>query len=118
LTKNNKHFNYINYKISFMKKRLPNLCPSCGHVLTVRQFACESCQTTVEGTFALPLLARLSAEDQTLVLSLIKTSGSLKQLASQYGVSYPTIRNRLDELIHQIHSMEDAALNEGQELRE
>ena len=101
-----------------MTKRLPNLCPSCGHVLTVRQFACESCQTTVEGSFGLPLLARLSAEEQAFVVRLIKTSGSLKQLASQYGVSYPTIRNRLDELIHQIHRMEEAALNEGREQQE
>jgi hypothetical protein len=88
------------------QKRLPNLCPSCGETLTVRQFACQGCQTTVEGTFSLPLLARLSAEEQDFALSIIKTSGNLKQLASQYGVSYPTIRNRLDELIGQIVNME------------
>jgi hypothetical protein len=89
-----------------MQKRLPNLCPSCGHALTVRRFGCDGCDTIVEGTFGLPLLARLSPEDQALVLSLIKTSGSLKDMAREYGVSYPTIRNRLDELIEQVERME------------
>jgi hypothetical protein len=92
-----------------MQKRLPNVCPSCGDALSVRQFACQNCHTTVEGTFGLPLLARLSAEQQQFALSIIKTSGNLKQLASQYGVSYPTIRNRLDELINHIEGLESAA---------
>jgi hypothetical protein len=97
-----------------MEKRLPNLCPSCGHTLTVRRFGCDRCETTVEGVFGLPLLARLSADDQALVVSLIKASGSLKALASHYGVSYPTIRNRLDELIHHVESMENELENGGQ----
>ncbi len=97
-----------------MEKRLPNLCPSCGHTLTVRRFGCGSCDTAVEGTFGLPVLARLTAEDQALVISLIKTSGSLKDMAREYGVSYPTIRNRLDELIKQVESMETATKNAGE----
>jgi len=90
-----------------MNSRLPNLCPSCGDVLTVRRFECEHCATIVEGAFGLPLLARLSAEDQALVINLIKSSGSLKQLASLYGVSYPTIRNRLDDLINEVERIEN-----------
>jgi hypothetical protein len=97
-----------------MEKRLPNLCPSCGHTLTVRRFGCDSCDTAVEGTFGLPVLARLTAEDQALVISLIKTSGSLKDMAREYGVSYPTIRNRLDELIKQVESMETATKTAGE----
>jgi hypothetical protein len=97
-----------------MDKRLPNLCPSCGRTLTVRRFGCDNCETTVEGTFGLPILARLSAEDQALVVSLIKTSGSLKDMAREYGVSYPTIRNRLDELIEQVERMETEAKEGGQ----
>lgn len=96
-----------------MEKRLPNLCPSCSHPLTVRRFGCDACETAVEGSFGLPVLARLSAEDQALVVSLIKTSGSLKDMAREYGVSYPTIRNRLDELIKQVGSMENETRKEG-----
>jgi hypothetical protein len=97
-----------------MEKRLPNLCPSCSHTLTVRRFGCDSCDTAVEGTFSLPVLARLTPEDQALVVSLIKTSGSLKDMAREYGVSYPTIRNRLDELIKQVESMETATKTAGE----
>lgn len=97
-----------------MEKRLPNLCPSCSSPLTVRRFGCDHCETTVEGVFGLPVLARLSADDQALVLSLIKTSGSLKDMAREYGVSYPTIRNRLDELIKHVESMENETKKGGQ----
>lgn len=90
-----------------MQRRLPNLCPSCGHTLTVRRFGCDACDTAVEGVFGLPLLARLPADDQALVVALIKASGSLKDLAREYGVSYPTIRNRLDELINQVQRLEN-----------
>ncbi|MCL5268991.1 MAG: DUF2089 domain-containing protein [bacterium] len=96
-----------------MEKKLPNVCPSCGRGLTVRRFECERCGTSVEGAFGLPLLARLSPVDQTLVVSLIKASGSLKELARQYGVSYPTVRNRLDELIGRIEKLESEPIEGG-----
>jgi len=85
---------------------LPIRCPSCGHVLDVVRLGCPACSTAVEGTFGLPLLARLDPEDQTFVLNLVKSSGSLKDLAKLYGVSYPTIRNRLDALIARIGDAE------------
>ena len=94
------------------EKKLPILCPSCARVLKVRRFECGHCATSVEGAFELPLLARLSSEDQTLVVSLIKASGSLKQLAGQYGVSYPTVRNRLDELIQRVTALESELANQ------
>ena len=87
---------------------LPTRCPSCGHVLDVARLGCPACNTVVEGAFSLPLLARLDPEDQTLVLNLVKSSGSLKDLARLYGVSYPTIRNRLDALIERIREAETA----------
>ena len=88
------------------KKRLPISCPSCHQVLRVRRLECMGCNTAVEGTFDLPLLAQLDPEDQTLILNLVKSSGSLKDLARLYGVSYPTVRNRLDALIEAIGSLE------------
>lgn len=94
------------------KKQLPIACPSCGVTLTVRRFECEQCGTFVEGAFALPLLARLSPEDQAFVISFLKFSGSLKDLARQYGVSYPTVRNRLDELIGRVQALEPNLVTE------
>jgi hypothetical protein len=57
----------------------------------------------------------ISPEDQLLAISLIKASGSLKAVASQYGVSYPTVRNRLDELIVRITALENEPPSGGQE---
>ncbi|HUU27468.1 MAG TPA: DUF2089 family protein [archaeon] len=83
-------------------KSLPAICPSCQRLLDVRRLECSGCGTAVEGDFDLPLLARLSTEDQEFILNLLKASGSLKELASLYGISYPTIRNRLDSLIEKV----------------
>lgn len=86
---------------------MPAFCPSCGGVVAVRRLECSACGTAVEGSFGLPVLARLTPEDQVFLLSLVKCSGSLKDLAKTYGVSYPTVRNRLDALIDRIKGLEE-----------
>ena len=65
-----------------IKKRLPLQCP------------------------ALPLLARLSEKEQQFVLDFVKSSGSLKDMAKNIGVSYPTVRNILDDLIEKLTKMD------------
>ena len=80
-------------------KRLPVSCPSCGGNLAVRRLFCEKCETEVEGLYSLPSLAALGPDDQEFILEFIKASGSLKDMAGLLGVSYPTVRNRLDEII-------------------
>jgi len=82
-----------------MQGQLPKSCPSCGAGLCVAQLACPGCKTLVSGSYPLPALTRLSDDDQQFALSFILSSGSLKQMARLYGVSYPTVRNRLDDLI-------------------
>ena len=89
---------------------MPAFCPSCNGLLAVRRLECSVCGTAVEGSFALPVLARLTPDDQAFLLNLVKCSGSLKDLARVYGVSYPTVRNRLDALIGRIKALEQQAL--------
>ena len=84
------------------QKILPTICPSCKGLLKVQRLTCISCETSVEGLYDQPVLAQLSGEDQAFILKLIKASGSLKEMASLYGISYPTVRNRLDSLIEKI----------------
>jgi hypothetical protein len=52
----------------------------------------------VEGPFELPPLARLSSEDQTFVAAFVRCHGSIKQMEQLFGVSYPTIKNRLNRI--------------------
>jgi hypothetical protein len=83
-------------------KNLPTTCPSCSGKLAVKRLYCENCQTEVEGLYSLPLLASLSQDDQDFILEFIKASGSLKEMASILKVSYPTVRNRLDDVIEKL----------------
>jgi hypothetical protein len=53
----------------------------------------------VEGQYALPALAALPVEDQEFICEFTRVSGSLKEMAALLKVSYPTVRNRLDEVI-------------------
>jgi hypothetical protein len=56
----------------------------------------------VDGLYPLPALASLGQEDQEFILEFIKASGSLKEMAGILNVSYPTVRNRLDEIIERL----------------
>ena len=83
-------------------KILPTVCPACNSQLKVKSLLCENCDTQIEGLYELPVLAQISAEDQAFLLQFIKASGSLKEMARLLNLSYPTVRNRLDEVIERI----------------
>jgi hypothetical protein len=86
-----------------MNKKLPLKCPSCESHLQVKQLYCENCSTEVTGIFSLPLLSQLNDVDQKFILDFIKASGSLKVMAQNMKLSYPTVRNILDEIIDRIN---------------
>ena len=83
-------------------KRTPSQCPSCDSELVVTRLTCLNCQTEVTGHYRLPPLLRLDPDDQAFVEAFIVASGSLKAMAGQLGVSYPTVRNRLNHIIDQL----------------
>ena len=74
--------------------------------MKVKKLVCHHCDTEVEGLFNFPLLASLNLEDQLFILDFVKTGGSLKEMAAHMKLSYPTIRNQLDEIIERIHSLQ------------
>ena len=94
-------------------KRLPVSCPSCGSKVAVKRLRCEECETEIEGLYTLPPLAALTPDDQEFLLTFIKAGASLKDLAGILKVSYPTVRNRLDDIIEQLKRSE-ASLKEKQ----
>lgn len=89
-----------------MSKRLPLICPSCDSLLKVKQLYCENCETDVTGLYSLPIISQLSIEDQRFILDFVKASGSLKVMAQNMKLSYPTVRNRLDDIINNINNLE------------
>ena len=81
---------------------LPTNCPSCHSQLKVKCLKCENCETEVSGLFDMPVLARLSFEDQQFIQHFVINSGSLKEMSSDLKLSYPTVRNMLNEIITKI----------------
>ena len=88
-----------------MIPKLPIQCPSCTSSLSVSQLSCSECQTIVSGNYTLPILIQLLQEEQDFILQFFMTSGSLKEMAAQMGNSYPTVRNKLDDIINKINQL-------------
>ncbi len=85
---------------------LPVICPGCHAQLKVKCLKCDNCQTEVSGHYELPALALLSDADQQFVLRFVINSGSLKEMATELKLSYPTVRNMLNEIIEKLKSNE------------
>jgi|SRR6185312_3526506 len=92
-----------------MLKKLPHICPSCSSPLRVKSLVCGNCATEVSGEFELPLLASLPLDDQQFILDFVKSSGSLKLMAEKLKLSYPTVRNMLDDIIKRIEKSEKSS---------
>lgn len=81
-------------------------CPSCqGSNLMVSQIDCRTCDTRFEGQFDIPEILQFSAAELNFILSFVKCSGSLKEMSKQFNVSYPTMRNRLNDIIQRIEAI-------------
>ena len=85
-----------------MNKKLPLECPSCNSRLKVKSLVCETCDTSVNGLYDLPVLTSLNMDDQVFITEFVKASGSLKVMAQQLNLSYPTVRNLLDSIINKL----------------
>lgn len=90
---------------NFIKMKLPVICPSCENALGVSVMKCDQCQTEVSGNYHLPLYLKLSKEEQDFILEFFISSGSIKEMAKQAGNSYPTMRNKMDDLIEKIKKL-------------
>lgn len=66
---------------------------------------CNHCETEVNGNYELPLYLKLSREEQDFILQFFLSSGSIKEMAKQQELSYPTMRNRMDDLIDKIKNL-------------
>lgn len=87
-------------------KRVPTICPSCDKDMHVRNIHCGACGTEITGDYTFPPLVRLTLPDQDFVRLFVLSSGSLKEMAKRLQTSYPTVRNRLDEIITRIQQLE------------
>ncbi len=73
-------------------------CPGCGGPLVVTECYCPKCQLTMRGEFTPGPFSSLSTDQLTFIREFLRVRGNLSELEKVLGVSYPTIRNKLDEI--------------------
>jgi len=79
---------------------------TAGRAIEVERVRLTHENVAIEGRFELPPLAQLEAEDQVFVAAFVRSHGSIKQMERLFGVSYPTIKNRLNRIGDRLPSVE------------
>jgi hypothetical protein len=74
-------------------------CPVCQNELTITRLHCEACDTTLEGRFTGGPFAHLSKEQMDFIETFVRCEGKLTRMETELALSYPTIRNRLQDVI-------------------
>ena len=96
-----------------MKRRAPGTCPVCDAKLNITRLSCGHCQTRLEGEFDFCKFCRLPPEQLEFIEVFIKCRGNIKDVEKELGISYPTVRNRLDNVIEalgfQVEQSDDLA---------
>jgi len=77
-----------------------------GSPIVIERVGIPEKQVAVEGKFTLPELARLGLEDQVFVIAFIRSHGTIKEMEQTFGVSYPTIKARLNRISSQLEFIE------------
>jgi len=77
-----------------------------GQPVVVERVRLANKDIFIEGSFELPQLARLSLEDQVFVAAFVRTHGSIKEMEKVFGVSYPTIKSRLNRVAQMLEFVE------------
>ncbi len=81
-----------------------NDCPYCGSAMSVTRMTCHRCAVAIDAPFPTARLGNLPVEHQRFIEMFILAGGSFKEIAEQTGVSYPTVRSRLDKVIEALRS--------------
>ncbi len=76
-----------------------NKCPNCGDEMVITSYRCNSCYTEVSGEFEIDKFQRLDNEDKEFIELFLQKRGSIKDVGEEIGISYPTVRNRIDRIV-------------------
>jgi hypothetical protein len=92
-------FNEVDAHLESMANPVIARCPICAETLSVARLECGSCGTRIEGSFALGRFHHLTADQLEFLETFIKARGNFKDVERELGISYPTVRSRLDAVI-------------------
>ena len=82
-----------------MARDVISTCPVCEGELLITRLHCRSCGTALEGEFGVGRFGRLTREQLSLLESFLRSRGNLKEMERELGISYPTVRGRVDALV-------------------
>ena len=74
-------------------------CPNCGDQMVITSYRCSNCYTEVHGEFEIDSFSRLDKEDKEFIELFLQKRGSIKDVGEEIGISYPTVRNRIDKIV-------------------
>ena len=74
-------------------------CPTCGRQMVVAEYHCPECMVEVKGKFEAGGLGGLDSKQIDFVMTFLRCRGNIKEVERELGISYPTVRNRLDAVI-------------------
>lgn len=82
-----------------MSNKIIGVCPVCNDRLNVTEITCNRCHTTIKGRFKLSKFDYLTPAQSDFALVFIKNAGNIKLIEKELGVSYPTVKKNIDDLI-------------------
>lgn len=77
-------------------------CPDCGNPMRLTRATCADCGVDVEGQFEVSALGRLTEEDQVFVTAFLRHHGSIRKMEELFDISYPTVKNRLRNIVDRL----------------
>lgn len=83
-------------------KKIVSRCPVCNNELTVARLKCDSCDTIIENNFKLSKFDYLSDEELYFTEVFLCCRGNIKEVEKELGISYPTVRSKLDAVIKKL----------------
>ncbi len=90
-------------------------CPVCESELSITRLHCRSCGTALEGEFGVGRFGRLSREQMALLESFLRSRGNLKEMERELGISYPTVRGRVDALVRALGLADGEAASDSEQ---
>jgi len=93
-------------------RKMPGRCPVCNSEMVVTRLRCTHCDTALEGTFELSKFARLTREQLDFVETFLRCRGNIKEVERELGISYPTVRGRLENVLEALGYRVDPAAAE------
>jgi len=82
-----------------VRRKALGRCPVCGETLDVMKLSCPRCETSIGGRFETCKFCQMSNEQRDFTEIFIKSRGNIKEVERELGISYPTVRGRLDAVI-------------------